>query len=293
MGLENRDYLREDDGQSERRFSIPTLSVLGKLIAFTVAVFLLQLITTGTTETPLGVEQISVAEDWLELSVPAVFRQGEVWRLLTYAFCHNRMNLMHIAMNMLTLFFAGRMVLSVVNEREFLWFYLAGAIWAGLISLLFCRFYMPQAHILGASGAVLAVLTLAAMHYPRQEVLLMGIIPPAYYLGNSQLMTMVALKMVNISLKHGNADVSAYAYALWGMVLGAAFGDYKTGLEYGELGIKLNARLKNEEIRCKVNFVFGVFIQHWRRPLQQALPHLKEAYQAGLESGDVMGTLRA
>jgi len=118
--------------------------------------------------------------------------------------------------------------------------------------------------------------------------MLMGIIPPAYYLGNSQLMTMVALKMVNISLKHGNADVSAYAYALWGMVLGAAFGDYKTGLEYGELGIKLNARLKNEEIRCKVNFVFGVFIQHWRRPLQQALPHLKEAYQAGLESGDVI-----
>lgn len=177
MGLENRDYLRDEYGQSERRFSIPTLSVLGKLIAFTVAVFLLQMITVSRTETPLGVIQTSVAEDWLELSVPAVFRNGEVWRLLTYAFCHNRMNLMHIAMNMLTLFFAGRMVLSVVNEREFLWFYLASAVWAGIISLLFCRFYMPQAHILGASGAVLAVLTLAAMHYPRQEVLLMGIIP--------------------------------------------------------------------------------------------------------------------
>jgi len=177
MGLENRDYLREDYGQSERRFSIPTLSVLGKLIAFTFVVFLLQLMTTSKTATPLGVLQISVAEDWLELSVPSVFRQGEIWRLLTYAFCHNRMNLMHIAMNMLTLFFAGRMVLSVVSEREFLWFYLASAIWAGIISLIFCSFYMPQAHILGASGAVLAVLTLAAMHYPRQEVLLMGFLP--------------------------------------------------------------------------------------------------------------------
>ena len=118
--------------------------------------------------------------------------------------------------------------------------------------------------------------------------MLMYLIPPAYYLGNSQLMTLVALKSVNISLKHGNAEASSYGYALWGMVLGAAFGDYKTGLAYGELGLKVNEKFKNEELRCKVQFVYGVFIQHWRRPLRDALPHLKEVYQAGLESGDVI-----
>lgn len=177
MGLENRDYLRDDYDPPTRRFSAPTLTVLGKLIAVTVAVFVLQLLTATNIETPLGIQRISVAENWLELGVREVFQSGQVWRLLTYAFCHNRLNLLHLVMNMLGLYFAGRMVLSVVSEREFLWFYLASAVWAGIISLVFCSFFKPQAHILGASGATLAVLTLAAMYYPRQEVLLMGILP--------------------------------------------------------------------------------------------------------------------
>ena len=57
--LENRDYLRDDYDPPTRRFSAPTLTVLGKLIAVTVAVFVLQLLTATNIETPLGIQNIS------------------------------------------------------------------------------------------------------------------------------------------------------------------------------------------------------------------------------------------
>ena len=176
MGLENRGYMQDEFsygsgfGQRPR----PRLSAVAQIIALTIAVFLLQLLTVSGDP---GEVRDSVVERWLRMDVETVFSGGQVWRLATYALCHNRENIFHIAMNLMMLYFAGQMVLSVMSEREFRWFYAASAVFAGIVSLVFCRFFLPDASILGASGAVLAVLTVAALHYPRREVLLMGIVP--------------------------------------------------------------------------------------------------------------------
>jgi membrane associated rhomboid family serine protease len=192
MGLENREYLRDDFPQPpRRRTNRPPLSVTAKLILAMAAVFLLQLATVRQPQssapdaprTPpdrsLSQTQPgdSLVESTLELRVQPILQQGQVWRLLTYAFCHDRKDPFHLILNALLLHFAGQMLLTIVPSREFLWFYLAAALFAGFVSLLFCWTFAPRISVVGASGAVLAVLTLAALYYPRQEVLLMGIIP--------------------------------------------------------------------------------------------------------------------
>jgi membrane associated rhomboid family serine protease len=176
MGLENREYMRDDYEQPPGwRPSGGSLSVTTQLILAMAAVYLLQLASIRTTDSARG--GISIVESWLNLQVEPVIRQGQVWRLLTYSFCHSREKLLHLVMNALLLHFAGSMLLGVVARREFLWFYLGGALFSGIASLLFCWAFLPQVQVLGASGAVLAVMTLAALYYPRREVLLMGIIP--------------------------------------------------------------------------------------------------------------------
>lgn len=179
MGLENREYMQDEFsyGSGFGSRPRPRLSIVAQIIAVTVAAFLLQLLTVSVVGS--GLEQVreSAVERWLVLDTDSVLSRLQVWRLVTYALCHNRENLWHIAMNLMTLYFAGQMVLSVMSEREFGWFYLTSAAFAGAVSLVFCRFFLPEAKILGASGAVLAVLTVAALHYPRQQVLLMGIVP--------------------------------------------------------------------------------------------------------------------
>jgi membrane associated rhomboid family serine protease len=179
MGLENREYMQDEfsDGAGFGSRPRPRLSAVAQIIVITIAVFLLQLLTVSEQSDFAGLLRDSSVESWLRMDVESVLSRGQVWRLATYALCHNRANIWHIAMNLMMLYFAGQMVLSVMSEREFRWFYAASAVFAGIVSLVFCRFFLPQAQILGASGAVLSVLTVAALHYPRREVLLMGILP--------------------------------------------------------------------------------------------------------------------
>lgn len=169
MGLENRDYLRDDYHDDSPRMSFAIAGIIRKLIAITVICYLAQLFTVR--------DGVSIVQEWLELRFNSTVFGGQIWRLVTYAFCHSTGDLFHLVMNMATLFFIGRMLVLLVGEKEFLWFYLTSAVFAGIVGLTFYRTIGMTPSIVGASGAVFAVFTVVAMHYPRQTVLLMGAIP--------------------------------------------------------------------------------------------------------------------
>lgn len=170
MGLDNRDYIQQssyDDGYSGSTVRAPK-SIVVKLIIVTVAAFLLQWLFADD-------DGMSPFTEWCRLDQFAVFR-GQVWRLVTYAFCHDRYELFHIGLNMFLLYILGRPVLQLIKEREFLWFYLAAAAFAGICALCFNMMIGIPSSVVGASGAVCAVFVVLAMHYPRQKMLLFGVI---------------------------------------------------------------------------------------------------------------------
>ena len=51
-------------------------------------------------------ERVCIVHEWLDLK-PSLVMRGQVWRLLTYSFCHDRMGVFHILFNMLFLFWFG------------------------------------------------------------------------------------------------------------------------------------------------------------------------------------------
>lgn len=90
---------------------------------------------------------------------------------------------------------------------------------------------------------------------------LMALTPVAYLL-NENFFVLVVLKIVNISLKHGNCYVSAFGYGVYGLLIGSGFGKYREGYEFGKLGLALNDRLNHIEVKSKCHFNFGWFINH-------------------------------
>jgi len=112
----------------------------------------------------------------LRMEPPKVMH-GQIWRLLTYAFCHDRLWLGHILFNMIGLWIFGRRLEAMYGSREFLLFYLSGAVVAGLAYMALDLVSGNPAPMLGASGAVMALLTLYAVHFPTQTIYLMLIIP--------------------------------------------------------------------------------------------------------------------
>ena len=122
-------------------------------------------------------EKVSIVQEWFELDSQKVVYSGQVWRLLTHAFCHDRLSIWHILFNMLCLYWFGSTLESMYGPREFLRFYLAAAVFAGLAFVGLDVYTGSTSPGIGASGAVMAVMMLYTMHYPRETIRFCWFIP--------------------------------------------------------------------------------------------------------------------
>jgi predicted ATPase/transcriptional regulator with GAF, ATPase, and Fis domain len=109
----------------------------------------------------------------------------------------------------------------------------------------------------------------------------------AYILADIPLSTLIAARLVSLSLEFGNCEESAFGYVLHAVTVGSGLGDFATGHAFGELALEVNRRLDDRRLRAKVNHMFSAFVNLWRRPFATCLPHAREAYRVGLESGDL------
>lgn len=107
---------------------------------------------------------------------PVLVLGGAYWQPFSYMFAHGSFT--HLLVNMLGLLFFGTAVEKELGSKEFLLYYLLTGTLAGLFSFAFYLFsggaYIPM---LGASGAIFAVLLAFATLQPNAEILIWGIIP--------------------------------------------------------------------------------------------------------------------
>jgi len=103
--------------------------------------------------------------------------QGMWWTLVTAAFSHQE--LWHLALNMIVLWSFGSVLERLVGVRVFTVFYLSAAVVSSASHCFVSSFLMhnDQLSALGASGAVSGVLIAFALLFPRNKILLFGVIP--------------------------------------------------------------------------------------------------------------------
>ncbi|MCX7593944.1 MAG: AAA family ATPase [Fischerella sp.] len=92
---------------------------------------------------------------------------------------------------------------------------------------------------------------------------------------------------INLSLKHGNAFWSAYAYSNYGVILCGILGDIESGYQFGKLALSLLAKFNNPEVKSKIVLVCNTGIVHWKEHVREILQPLLEVYSIGLETGDL------
>jgi membrane associated rhomboid family serine protease len=122
-------------------------------------------------------KRVSVVQEWFELDTKKVVYGGQVWRLLTHAFCHDRYGILHILLNMFCLYWFGCTLELMYGPREFLLFYLTAAVLAGLAFVGLDLYTGSTIPGIGASGAVMAVMMLYTMHFPRTVICICWFFP--------------------------------------------------------------------------------------------------------------------
>ena len=93
------------------------------------------------------------------------------WTIVSYMFVHGGFG--HILFNMLSLYFFGPRLESRLGGRRFAILYFVSGIAGALLSV----FFAPHAAIIGASGAVFGVMLGFAHFWPRDQILIWGILP--------------------------------------------------------------------------------------------------------------------
>ncbi|MFN9374752.1 MAG: rhomboid family intramembrane serine protease [Planctomycetaceae bacterium] len=170
MGLYDREYYRDEKSFSD--YWAVGGSVCRQIVLVTGIIYVLQALSASRdlTQSPVTA--------WLEFTIREAFDRFQVWRLVTYAFVHDENSLWHVVGNMLMLWFFGPDVEGIYGSREFLRFYLSAAVFSVAVQAgVTLVSQQPDLPVVGASGAVLAVMMLYAMHFPRRRVYVFGILP--------------------------------------------------------------------------------------------------------------------
>ncbi len=109
---------------------------------------------------------------------------------------------------------------------------------------------------------------------------------PAHTSGRHRLTQLISATMVRLSLAHGNADDSAFGYVTHAMTMASAKHDYEAAFQWGTLALAVNDRLGGRARRARIQQHFHTQVNLWRRPFVTSIPHARDAWRSGLETGD-------
>lgn len=111
---------------------------------------------------------VSISTNWNDLA-------WKPWSILSYAFFH--FGIIHLIFNMIMLAFVSRLFLTFFSQKQLLGAYLLSAIFSGLMFLLGYHYLPMLANVnttmVGASGAIMAILIATTTYQPFMDVKLM------------------------------------------------------------------------------------------------------------------------
>lgn len=190
-----------------------------RIMMCTIAVFAIQVIATSVVKT-------SFIEDYFALTPQNAIENFWIWQFFTHGFMHNVLSFWHIFFNMLALFFFGHVVERRYGTRKFYICYVGCIVFAAIIHAI-NAYINTSAGIpaVGASGAIMGILMVAACLMPHATVYFMFIIPMRM---RTLIWILIGFELYN-ALMHPHSSVSAAAH-LGGLAAGYLFFRYGQGV---------------------------------------------------------------
>lgn len=206
----------------------PLTRAVKALLVANGAVFLLQLLP-GIGDT---------VEHFGTLYPAETFLGGQLWRCVSYMFLHSTHDILHLLFNMLALWMFGGELEEKWGTRTFVVHYFLFGIGSGLFSALYLLHpLMRLTAIMGASGAVMGLLTAYAVYYPDRRILLFFVIPVRAW------MLVAGFAVISLVLGFTQGSGIAHFVHLGGIVVAFA---YLRGVPYANGWLDLQKSMAAE-----------------------------------------------
>ena len=106
------------------------------------------------------------------------------------------------------------------------------------------------------------------------------------FIAINQLSLVNWCRQVNLSIQYGHSADSAFPYAGYGLIL-CLTGKLDAGYQFGQLALQLIERFKDKTFKARTYVMYQLFLKHWNEPLRDTSSFYMEAYQSGIETGDL------
>jgi membrane associated rhomboid family serine protease len=148
-------------------YQFKNATILVKIVIVNVVLFLAIYLASFLFGIPKG-----LLVKWFVLPDDPISLVFQPWSLITYSFIH--FGVWHLVFNMLWLYWFGKIALNLFKEKRFLTVYLLGGLFGGLFYVLaynlFPVFLNTSGHLIGASGAVMAIMVFISAYSPHTEM---------------------------------------------------------------------------------------------------------------------------
>ena len=151
--------------------------------------------------------------NWIALSSDFSVLISKPWTLIGYAFFHHGFG--HLFFNMMVLHFSSMLFLTFFNSKQFLGLYLLSALFSGIAFVIGYYFLQLSSAMVGASGAIMAILVATTIYRPLMHVRLL-------FFGNVKLWHITAVILVldfmQFRIENTGGHIAHLAGAFFGFI---------------------------------------------------------------------------
>ena len=123
--------------------------------------------------------------------------------------------------------------------------------------------------------------------YKRAASRILSKLAPATYFSAPQLVPLVISTSLRLNIKYGRTPESPSAYIGFGMLMFVIVGWVETAYGFGQLALNTLEQTKEKNIRVIALVTYHNLILPWKFPWRDTLQPFLNAYQLGLETGEL------
>jgi membrane associated rhomboid family serine protease len=151
--------------------------------------------------------------NWIALTSDLNILITRPWTLIGYAFFHHGFG--HLFFNMMVLHFSSMLFLTFFNARQYLGLYLMSVLFSGVAFVMGYYFLHLSSTLVGASGAIMAILVATTTYRPVMTVRLL-------FFGNVKLWHITAVILVldfmQFRIENSGGHIAHLAGAFFGFI---------------------------------------------------------------------------
>jgi PAS domain S-box-containing protein len=99
--------------------------------------------------------------------------------------------------------------------------------------------------------------------------------------------SLVACRLVTLSLEHGNSDAAPFAYVWFAMFAGPRFDNYKAGFQFGQLGYDLVEKRGLVRYQARTYMSMGAMVKPWAEHAASGRELVRRAFDLAYRIGDL------